>query len=565
MTFYPVLFLYVHNINEVQFRDVVPSLAVVLVLALLVGLMFRIWLRDWHKASIALSLFIILFFSYGSLYHVLRVANLRGYILWGYQIGVNTYLLPLWTLVLLTAFYRIWRSQKAYQSTTKILNIIAVTLIVITGVQILASMVNNASEQTWQAPSDNRSDIVLNPPAECPDIYFIVLDGYVRSDILQRDYPRGNNDFIDSLQQKGFYVVSKSHSNYLRTHVSLTTTLNLEYLNDLGTPEDKKYTRSLYRKRYCDNLVFRTLKQLGYDIISFPTGYKFTDLQDASIDQYVGNRCYLSEFENELFNMTPMMAINMLEKVRYNKLRARVIFPLQHLATIPDYEHPIFVMAHVVCPHEPFVFGPQVEKENRLIRLRWDDWELLNPKGIELYKTLYVDQVAHLNQLLLKMVDQVLARPGKKPIIILQADHGDRYMLSSDQWPGSADPHDPFAIFNAIYFPDGDYTQLYDTLSPVNTFRILFNKYFGTDYALLPDQCFLDVYADMYDFSEITEFMQRHKPDDKKEIPAKPALRLNIPVPLYQNIIQMKDHWIKGNALFYLLLLALLRLTISFF
>ena len=32
-------------------------------------------------------------------------------------------------------------------------------------------------------------------------------------------------------------------------------------------------------------------------------------------------------------------------------------------------------------------------------------------------------------------------------------------------------------ILNVYYFPDGAYHMLYDTITPVNSFRILFNKF----------------------------------------------------------------------------------------
>lgn len=518
ITAYPVLFLYANNINEVQFTNVIRSLVVVSVSSLLAGLVFRLCFKDWHKAGVALSVCIVMFFSYGFLHNALRAANLRGYILWGYQIGVNTYLLPLWLLVFLMALYWIWRSKKSYQNATKLLNIIAVTLIVITGFRIFTTVVHSTSEQTRQKAFDHRRAIDLKPTAECPDIYFIILDGYVRSDILARDYPRDNTDFISYLQEKGFYVVPDSYSNYTYTHVSLTSTLNLDYLHDLAVPADKKYTRSLYQQLYRNNPVFRALKQLGYEIVSFPTGYKFTDLRDVGIEHFESDMFYLSEFESELFNLTPLRAINKLKQIRYDKARNRILFPLEYLATERDHEHPIFAMAHLLCPHVPFIFGPQVENTIGFLTLRWDV-DIKTDKGIDFFKTLYADQVAHLNQLIMRMIDQILARPGPKPIIILQADHGARYMTYDEQWPGSTDPYDPFAILNAIYFPDSNYAQLYDSISPVNTFRVLFNKYFGTDFALLPDHCYLDVHADMYDFSEITEFIQNHQSGRNQEKP----------------------------------------------
>jgi hypothetical protein len=42
------------------------------------------------------------------------------------------------------------------------------------------------------------------------------------------------------------------------------------------------------------------------------------------------------------------------------------------------------------------------------------------------------------------------------------------------------------ANLNAYYLPKG-YKDLYDSITPVNSFRIILNEYFGASYPLLPD------------------------------------------------------------------------------
>jgi hypothetical protein len=45
------------------------------------------------------------------------------------------------------------------------------------------------------------------------------------------------------------------------------------------------------------------------------------------------------------------------------------------------------------------------------------------------------------------------------------------------------------AILNAYYLP-GAADALYETISPVNSFRLVFRDYFGLDYPPLPDHSF---------------------------------------------------------------------------
>ncbi len=52
--------------------------------------------------------------------------------------------------------------------------------------------------------------------------------------------------------------------------------------------------------------------------------------------------------------------------------------------------------------------------------------------------------------------------------------------------PGFRSGSDQFKILNAYYLP-GHNDLLYPTISPVNTFRLIFDTYLGADYPLLKD------------------------------------------------------------------------------
>jgi hypothetical protein len=72
------------------------------------------------------------------------------------------------------------------------------------------------------------------PKGRYPDIYYIILDGHARSDILAELYGYDNNWFVDSLRQRGFYVADRSRTNYAQTYLSLASTLNMTYLDSLA-------------------------------------------------------------------------------------------------------------------------------------------------------------------------------------------------------------------------------------------------------------------------------------------------------------------------------------------
>jgi hypothetical protein len=62
-----------------------------------------------------------------------------------------------------------------------------------------------------------------------------------------------------------------------------------------------------------------------------------------------------------------------------------------------------------------------------------------------------------------------------------------------------------FAIINAWYLPGGTGAlRLDQKQSAINTFPILFDRYFGLDYPMLPDRSFASSWGQPYKTIEIT-------------------------------------------------------------
>ena len=71
-----------------------------------------------------------------------------------------------------------------------------------------------------------------------PDIYYIILDEYPNNESLKKNYGFDNTEFLTFLENSGFYVVNNSFSNYPTTIQSLSSSLNMEYLDVLTTGVD---------------------------------------------------------------------------------------------------------------------------------------------------------------------------------------------------------------------------------------------------------------------------------------------------------------------------------------
>jgi hypothetical protein len=169
--------------------------------------------------------------------------------------------------------------------------------------------------------------------------------------------------------------------------------------------------------------------------------------------------------------------------------RSHTLFELDRIEEALRRPGPTFVFAHLLLPHPPYVFhqdGTSTTAEER------------RTLPVE---ELYEDQLRWTNERILGLVDRALdVPPGDRPIMILQAERFD--------WLTDATPEEilqKHGVLNAMYLPgiDAAAAGVHDRMSPVNTFRIVFNEYFGADLPPLPDRVYLTPsYARMYDFTE---------------------------------------------------------------
>ena len=93
----------------------------------------------------------------------------------------------------------------------------------------------------------------------------------------------------------------------------------------------------------------------------------------------------------------------------------------------------------------------------------------------------YTGYVQYTNKVLLQLIDTIVAKASKPPVIILMSDHGFR-------------EYDPpvdrkYQVMNqlCILLPNKNYTPFYEGMSNVNLFRVFFNSQFGQHFPLLRD------------------------------------------------------------------------------
>ena len=486
---FPILFLYAHNINETPASEVWLPLVISVAAALVLWAVLSLILRSLSKAGLATAIFLVFFFSYGRLYDVLEY--------WGF-VPKHAHLLPGMLFVWGYCVYFINRAKGDFRITTRLFNIAAVVLIAINLFNIVNYQVNVARLSADASVESTEHTATTASPAELstlPDIYFIILDEYAHPDTMIGWYDYDNSEFINSLENKGFFIASGSKTRTPNTQQVLAQILNMEYLawvyhweeatrqfTRIAPPEVEVEVRTEEAyQMIVDSSVVDFLRMKGYSYIYFGSCYEFgryqqgiKDKADLYFNYYEADSSSLvGEFQYILWNTTMLRPfyhyIAGSEYESYN--RRGVLGTLEHLQKVPDIEGPKFVFAHINCPHAHYVFDA---KGGYVNPLNWQNYE---------DKQFYLGQYIFISAEIEKVVDALLNESEIPPIIILQSDHGQRphhpgIVIGGDEWE---------KILNAMYLPGVDDDMLDDNISPVNTFRLIFNYYFGADYPLLED------------------------------------------------------------------------------
>jgi hypothetical protein len=489
----PILFLFGHNAASlpVETSELLLPLAASFALALVLLLVFSLILHDRLKAGIAASLFLLLFFLYGGAFTALAKSPAVR------ELARHRYLMPLWLVLWFLDFWLVARTKRSLHGLTVLLNIIAAGIVITNTAAGLPAFLHNQPRRHVHASTAGTAE-----PAR-PDIYYVILDGYARADILKSIYGRDNSRFTDGLKARGFRVAAHSRSNYSQTYLSLASSLNLMLLDSLAARvRSGSGNRVPLTNLIQNNKVMSVLKRHGYTTIAFASGYTGTELTRADIR--LAPRWALSEFQNILLGTTPLPPLieKVMHRSQYDLHRERILFELRNLPQAARARRPVFVFCHILSPHPPFVFGAHGEKVNPsgcFSLTEGGEFQAVDKNRVrEEYVENYRNQLEFLSGKVTEMVDRVLAASPRPPVIILQADHGPGSILNWDD-PDPDQIAERMAILNACLLP-GDTSLFYDSITPVNTFRILFNHLFGAGYRLLPDQSYFSTIAHPYAF-----------------------------------------------------------------
>ncbi len=485
---FPVLFLFSRNIGqgELHLGDVLLPLAVVLGISFVFFRVFSFWAKDRHKGAILASVFLLCFLSYGHGYTILN----------GFVILRHKVLLSLTGVFLVAFSYLIFRYKRNMVNATIALNIVSLFMLVPSVNSMVIGLVHSSIEERTFKDSketeDFQSEVVSG---ELPDIYYLVIDSYAANTTLKEVYDYDNREFTGYLEEKGFKIASKSRSNYSTTFLSLASSLNMSYVNYLKYVFGSRNDFRILYSMVSENRVKDFLKSKGYRTLHFGMWWEAGDFERKMGANPQKNK-HLSSFSLALMQNSVLIVFydyyfaSIIKNVTFNTF--------DMVAKVPELKGPNFVFAYFYGLHPPFVFDVEGEDIKAFQAVE-------GIKDSEKWKKLYLNQLKFYNSKLEGLMSLILSKSRVPPVIILQSDHGTQFSACpSENFKGCI--QERMRNFNAYYLPGNGGELFYDSITPVNSFRLIFKHYFGAKIDLLSDSCYYSNLAHPFLFKDVTDY-----------------------------------------------------------
>ncbi len=480
---FPVLSLFSTNLSLVPPLQLWRPLAAAVAIAMVAWVVFAALFRSWERGALAASASSVVLLAYEPV-----AAHFPTY-----DAGIRDSLIA-WSI----GFLAVVLAASRLTRLTRALNVLAAMLVVVT--------LGRALIGYTQGPPRPKDAPAIATDRPRPDIFYILVDGYGRTDALRRALGYDNAWFVDALRERGFFVADQSRANYVQTELSLASSLNMAFVQDLLPSADPG---SLNRQPLADLIaqsrVARQARQLGYSIVTVGTGFPPVRLTDS--DLHVEGASGLSLLESALVTRTPFRLLDRESESQFATRRKQINYAFAGLESLAGKTSgPRLVIAHILAPHPPFVFGPNGEpRRPKGLYSFFDGSDYMAMIGDrESYRKGYADQAEYLNRRLLGVVDRLTSVPGRRPVIILQGDHGSKAGLDQNDL-AKTDLDEVVPILNAYLVPASVRGNLSPKITPVNSFRVVFAGLFGLDLPPLANRSWYSPYVRPYDFTDVTE------------------------------------------------------------
>lgn len=468
---WPVIALYGQNVETVEIGVVVSPILLFAAMGVALPIVFRVVTSNWAKASLMATVVIValcVIWKPIAMDILLFRSALTPWVFYS-----------LYGLFLVLFLVIIQQSHGELRGSASVLNVVALVM--------LAWPIYQISNELLRRPilpiltSIDQDDLPGNmaTTTDKPNVVLLFLDEYSRADVLTQYYDFDNRDFLQALEDRGFVVARESMSNYNATTLSVPSALNMDYLSSFVIEGARGID---YRALMESNYVLRLFNAMDYETYAFITGFPVVEPEQL-VDHVLpanGSLVSMSEFLGTLLDLSPANAIttSLGKDFTHELWRNNILHTLEnlHRPIAEAGDRPVYVRAHVVSPHPPFVFRADGGPRQPAGTFEFSQYEGRHRNR------LMVGQIKGLNGHVLKAIDQVLAASKEPPIIIITADHAT---------VGTGTPGRTLEILFAAYLPGAGQRvprEEIDSMHLVNMFRLVFNTYFDAEFPMLENK-----------------------------------------------------------------------------
>ncbi len=472
------LFYVLHAYNDyfgiIDIKVPLLFLGYYLLLSLSVFTVSYLLLRNISKAGFLTIQLLIYFFFFGAAHDFLKRLPLPSWL------ASYSFLLSISFILFIYIIIRLRKAGAPIRGNRFFLYLFSLLFIMEMGISLFYLFTNGIKKKD---PAGNNTAIrpILHG-SEKPDIFFMVFDEYASSLALNKYYQFNNSRLDTTLKNSGFYVATHSQSNYNATFLSIASTLNMQYFNTaLENTTYNSYTwiQGAYAYRNC--LLPAFLRENGYQVIN----YGLWDVKDhpINVEPFLKNYPHITMYHATLWGRISRDILwNLIVRLPwYRKEQAADMKYITRNKTnytnflhelSKETDNPRFVIGHVMMPHMPAYLNrhgqPRIMSEK--------------DRAAKMKDSIYLDQLLYVNTWIDTMAKTVATSARRRPLVlIIEGDHGRRGKDNEKM------REKQFMNLNTYYFADKDYSMLYDSISPVNSFRVVLNKYFQAGLPLLKD------------------------------------------------------------------------------
>jgi len=462
---------YSENFGLIPFHDLAFFFLIAASISIVFFIVFKFILSSAAKSGVFISFLLLIYLFFGAFLDAFNKVVVLRY----------RFIIPVLIAAIIVVLVVLKKSQSKGKTLNAFLNSTLIVLIAYDLVTIAALGMGIIHQERLKIKTTFNSSLTNCDTCKKPDVFFIILDEYSGKDVLQNYLHYNNNGFESDLRNNGFKLIEQPKSNYPTTILSLTSMLNMSYLQGFSSADFKA-------QNYSDVLPL-TQKNLVTDFF-ISNHYKFYNLSVFDINgqpsvfqhhffptniRLILDKTLLERMKKDLFIDWSVGPVRIKWGIEWDadKVEESNIEVMKSTLNIAGTKDgaPKFVYSHLLMPHPPFRYdslGNPFKLENLSVPLANRNYYYLN-------------YLVYTNKVMEKFISDLQFKTNRNAVIILMSDHGHRSFF----------PEIPeelyFHTINSIYLPDKNYSMFYDGMSNVNEFRVLFNHLFNQKLSMEKD------------------------------------------------------------------------------